>query len=258
MAGSPCEFSESTYALSFAENLWRRARNAIQFAPIVPTLAQEGRLDGGYDLLIRFGAAPVMFQFKVPDHIRRRSGEHRLQFAGPFYRFKLMPRRVSEQHEALLRHERAGIPVRYASPRFHLLQDLHPLSVGGHIPANSKLVPPSAIGPLPDLKDHHFDYDSRGPQHLVCSEPKPGKGDYGLAELLDAVKHALSDQRDGKTALSGLNRFAGIATESIKSLLKQDIPFQTVNQLHPVQRCAQLAQAMGCAFFLALPPRGEP
>ena len=57
MAGSPCEFSESSYAFNFTENLWRRARDSVRFAPIFPNLRQEGAAGGGYDLLIRFGEA---------------------------------------------------------------------------------------------------------------------------------------------------------------------------------------------------------
>ena len=257
MAGSPCEFSESSYAFNFTENLWRRARDSVRFAPIFPNLRQEGAAGGGYDLLIRFGAVPVLFQFKIPDHIRRRSGQHRRHFAGPYYRFKLMPRRHSEQHQALLDHERAGTPVRYASPRFHRVHDLHTLSVDGHVPANSKILPPSVIGPLPDMADHHFDYDPVGPQYLVCSEPKPGKGEYGLEALLAAVKQALSDRPNGNAALSGLEKFAGLAEQSVKELSKGEFHFQRLEKLHVVQRCAFLTEAMGCAFFLAIPQRPQ-
>lgn len=171
MAGRPCDFSESTFAFNFTENICRRARSSIQFAPIFPTLRQEGRLDMGYDVLIRLGAVPVLFQFKIPDFISRRSGDHRAQFTGPYYRFKIMPSRVSTQHQALLNHEKAGTPVRYASPRFHLMMDLHSFAVGGHVPAHSKMIPPSVIGPLPDPAETVASIS----RSMPCLDVRPGE-----------------------------------------------------------------------------------
>lgn len=252
MAGIPCEFSETTYAFNFTENLLRRARSLIRFAPIFPSTRAEGLLGGGYDLLIRFGAVPVLFQFKIPDYIQGRRGPHR-SFAGPYYRFKIMPRRFSDQQQELLNHEASGVSVRYASPRFHQMNDLHSFAAAGNVPANSKILPPSVIGVLPDFADHHFDYDPTGPQFLVCSKPKPGEGDYSLESLLVSVRSALSDQRDAKTALSTLGRFADKARNSVKNLSKGSFRFGEIEKFHPVVQCAFLAEAMGCVLFLALP-----
>jgi len=153
------EFSEFTYGYALTENLGRL--NPIKAVPVFPTLIDEGKKAGGYDVAIAAGGSlPLLLQFKVPQVMTRPSKWMPPKFVPPYYRAHLRTRLNDEgfcQHAALLAHESAGYCVYYATPRFHTSSALEALFLTGEMVARSAFVRPSAIGPLTD-EDHYLAY----------------------------------------------------------------------------------------------------
>lgn len=64
-------YTEFSFGYAFTENLIRGSATALTGAPVFPTLVQEAIL--GYDGQISFPAAPLFFQYKLPELMTRAS-----------------------------------------------------------------------------------------------------------------------------------------------------------------------------------------
>jgi hypothetical protein len=120
------EISEFSYGFALTNELvgWLE----LSVAPIFPSLVEEGKAGGGYDVKLDRPGAPLYLQFKRSEYMMRRSArEYRSildqqgQLRVPFYRFSIMDASKSDQHELLLALDITPNNVFYAAPRFHSL-----------------------------------------------------------------------------------------------------------------------------------------
>lgn len=180
------EFSEFSYGFAVTRE-YTLEPGGGDTVPIFPSLVEEGRGGGGYDVMLEQVLAhpgvPLFLQFKRPEALTRRSAKELdpdrdggpLDLALPYFRIPLMPARHSPQHALLLQHEAEGNEVRYVAPRFHEMNDFRDAYVTGNVRNRSILIKPSDIGPLPDGDDHHIVYDQVN--HYFCSDTRKIKAE---------------------------------------------------------------------------------
>ena len=61
-----CEFSEFSYGFALTDSLLAIIAERIGTAPVFPSLIQEGKAGGGYDVKIPALPVPIFLQFKIP------------------------------------------------------------------------------------------------------------------------------------------------------------------------------------------------
>lgn len=169
------DYSEFTFGYAFTENFLRRAPTGHP-APVFPNLSQEASL--GYDVRINLPAAPLFFQFKLAELMIRNSAREisRLNIPNlvtPYFRFAIMPRRKSQQHELLV-HLETMYPksVLYAAPKQKNKSSLDKCYIKGQIYRCSALICPGDIGFLSDDRQHWIVYHPRAKFGWFCSEPR--------------------------------------------------------------------------------------
>jgi hypothetical protein len=113
-----CEFS---YGFALTNEIVGWA--PITAAPLFPSLIEEGKAGGGYDVKLDMPVVPLYLQFKRADCMTRRSAREirrdQLPLSLPFYRFKITESGKSDQHELVLALDDGTCLVFYAAPRFH-------------------------------------------------------------------------------------------------------------------------------------------
>ncbi|MGO7658943.1 hypothetical protein [Rhizobium ruizarguesonis] len=169
-------YTEFSYGYAFTENLVRSLPTGPVGAPIFPNLVQEAQL--GFDVKINQPAAPLFFQFKLPERMKKGtafevSNGNCPGLVTPFYRIGLMRSDLSKQHRHLIElEERFPSCVFYAAP---CLADIHAFnrSYGlGRVFRDSAFFSPREIGPLPDNKQHTLAYRRDLAHAFFCSEPQ--------------------------------------------------------------------------------------
>lgn len=173
------EFSEFSYGFAVTRE-YTLEPGGGDTVPVFPSLVEEGRPGGGYDVMLERVLAhpgvPLYLQFKRPEALIRSTAKELnpdrdggpLDLVLPYFRIPLMPARHSPQHALLLQHEADGNEVRYVAPRFYKMDDFRDAYATGNVRNRSFLIRPSDIGPLPDGNDHHIVYDQAN--HYRCSE----------------------------------------------------------------------------------------
>jgi hypothetical protein len=99
------DISEFSYGFALTQELIVIAGEPLRAAPIFPSLIEEGKAGGGYDVNLDIPGFPLFLQFKRADcMVRRTAAEARNphNFPLPFYRMKITERRRSAQHDMLL------------------------------------------------------------------------------------------------------------------------------------------------------------
>lgn len=166
------EISEFSYGFALTNELvgW----TALSAAPVFPSLIEEGKRHGGYDVKLDQPGAPLYVQFKRADCMTRASASeisrYGLPLSLPFYRFPITQRNKSFQHTSLVALDDGSNLVFYAAPRFHLLSEINDAWQAQNVAARSIFVAPSAIGLIYDNDRHHVSYDAT--EAFFCSEPK--------------------------------------------------------------------------------------
>ena len=120
--------SEFSYGYAVTDELIHRHGLPITASPVFPSLYQEGQIGGGYDVHLPMMGLPLFLQFKLSDHMVRRSAREAQagHLSVPYYRMHLRPKRHSAQHEMLLNLENIGGPaVYYVAPAFHQSSELN-------------------------------------------------------------------------------------------------------------------------------------
>ena len=149
-------FSEFSYGYAVTEDIVR-SNNPLKAAPFFPSLRSEGT-QGGFDVKLDLPGSPLFLQFKLSDCMVRNtayeSREH--LFAAPFYRMHLRPQGKSRQHQLLLDLEKTGNTVYYVAPALHLEKAFNQAYTNHSILNQSVMIPPAAIGSLPDGGNHHI------------------------------------------------------------------------------------------------------
>ncbi|MCC4211024.1 hypothetical protein [Vibrio parahaemolyticus] len=174
------QFSEFTYGYTVVEEL---SRNGFTAVPTFPTLVEEGRDGGGYDVEIEMGGFPFFLQFKRSDYLSRANAKYHNVFNSPYYRFNLHALRHSRQHNLLLHLERCGNPVFYVAPKFHTNLEMQNHYFARSVCKSSIWIAPTEIGSLPDDDEHSICFNQSESQVYFCSEPK-------------SVEHRMSFQTD--------------------------------------------------------------
>ncbi|HEV2818189.1 MAG TPA: hypothetical protein VGW40_13335 [Allosphingosinicella sp.] len=166
------EFSEFSYGFAITNEFvgWTELRAA----PVFPTLIEEGKEGGGYDVKLEMPAAPLYLQFKRAQHMTRRSAreisQHNLPLHVPFHRFGITERSRSFQHTSLVERDDGHSFVFYVGPRFHELGELDDAFTRQEVVRRSIFVSPTEIGLIDDDDAHSVAYDNR--RAYFCSEPR--------------------------------------------------------------------------------------
>lgn len=168
------DISEFSYGYALTETLISSVPRAIRAAPIFPSLIDEGKPGGGYDVKIPFAGFPLFLQFKLSHKMVRDSAlEAQLGLmTTPFYRMHLRPTKHSQQHPMLLALEASGAAVYYAAPHFDTPAELNDAYINGQVAQRSVFFSPSEIGALPDDRDHHVTFKNGHPVYLCSEDPR--------------------------------------------------------------------------------------
>src|ERR1700735_1111864 len=114
------EISEFSYGFALTNEMvgW----GPITAAPLFPSLIEEGKAGGGYDVKLDMPGIPLYLQFKRADCLTTRNAKeiknNGLRISLPFYRFKITESKKSDQHELLLALDDGSCLVFYVAPRF--------------------------------------------------------------------------------------------------------------------------------------------
>lgn len=165
------EISEFSYGFALTNELVGWA--PLSAAPVFPSLIEEGKAGGGYDVKLELPAVALYLQFKRSERMTRRSARERKAIGPglfvPYHRFHVTETKKSNQHDMLLALDDGKSLVFYAAPRFHTLEEINSAWEHNSVSAQSIFVAPSAIGLLDD-KSHSVAFDFQ--DTFVCSETK--------------------------------------------------------------------------------------
>ena len=164
------QFSEFTYGYAVVEEL--SSSYHFSAVPTFPSLVEEGRDGGGYDVHISIHGLPFFLQFKRSEFLSRSNAKYHHVFGSSYYRFHLHALRHSQQHNLLIHLERCGNPVFYVAPKFHTNLEMHNSYFGRSVVRNSIWVAPTEIGNLPDDDEHSVCFNQSESRVYFCSEPK--------------------------------------------------------------------------------------
>ncbi|MGN6528276.1 MAG: hypothetical protein ACTHL8_17945 [Burkholderiaceae bacterium] len=186
------DFSEFSYGYAVTEELVSKHKAAVIAAPLFPSLYEEGKSGGGYDVKIPLVGKPVFLQFKLSDQLQRSNAKEYVSglLGVPYYRMHIRPAKHSDQHNLLLDLESSGESVFYVAPEFHLPAELNAYYLSGTIVNNSAAFSPLAIGAMPDDDEHYIVFGRGTSTGYRCSDysKEVVKFDLenGLRPLLDA------------------------------------------------------------------------
>jgi hypothetical protein len=187
------EISEFSYGFALTNELvsWSK----LNAAPIFPSLIEEGKAGGGYDVMLQFPGVPLYLQFKRGHCMTRRSAseisKHSAPLVLPFYRFYLTESGTSNQHAMLLELDDGANQVFYAAPRFHRIREINAAWNSNAVASQSIFVRPQAIGELDD-KMHHVAYDAAAT--FLCSKPQPIPH-LSASDVAQALQEKLSEEK---------------------------------------------------------------
>lgn len=166
------DISEFTYGFALTNELvgWM----ALSATPIFPSLIEEGKETGGYDVKLDAPGVPLYLQFKRSHIMQRRSANEiknlGLPLTVPFYRFAITERNRSLQHTSLIALDDGTNEVFYVAPRFHTLEGINAAWTANRVAQRSIFVSPSDIGIIADDFRHTVSFD--GANAYFCSEPR--------------------------------------------------------------------------------------
>lgn len=182
-------FSEFTYG--FAVSFELASTFPCHVPPLFPSLVQEGRPGGGYDVELRLPGVLLYLQFKLSEEmVNRKAREYVASkvLRLPYFRFDLRDPSRSLQHSSLLTHELGGADVFYVAPEFSRESDLLKGWSTKSVLRSSRFVAPSSIGRLAP-GPHTFAWD--GWVSVVCSEPRVVQSMNGAA-FMEHLSNRLS------------------------------------------------------------------
>jgi hypothetical protein len=168
------EISEFSYGFALTNELVGWAE--LSAAPVFPSLIEEGRAGGGYDVKLDRPGAPLYLQFKRSEYMSRRSAkefrsvrDQGALISVPFYRFAITEAAKSDQHELLLALDHSPNHVFYVAPRFHRISEINRAWNASRVADRSVFVSPAEIGSLDDER-HTVAFDQNG--SWICSDPR--------------------------------------------------------------------------------------
>jgi hypothetical protein len=174
------EFTEFSYGFCLTREVIDSAGGGLISAPEFPSLVSEGQPGGGYDVRLDFGVFTYL-QFKLSEYMFGEQSGQSDVIGLPYYRFKLMPRWRSLQHDMLLELEATGELAYYVAPQFSLQTEFNAAFQSNQIIQSSLWVPPSAIGGISDFEDHFVVFNDDAT--FFTSEPHRIKATPGIRAL---------------------------------------------------------------------------
>lgn len=211
------EFNEFTYAYAVTEDVIRHLTTALTAAPFIPTLFNEGQAGGGYDIKLSLPGYAVFYQYKISDALGKR-GKLWKDFERDYFRFKIWKTTKSDQQDLMMTLENAGEQVSYVAPAFATNTDLNFHYTGQTTAAYSIFVKPSAIGALPDNKDHYWAFDGQGRQ-FFCSTPIEKTAKTDLSSWLSELPKPNGDQSLEQNLATSLENLRSVALKADNSSL---------------------------------------
>lgn len=202
------DISEFSYGYAVTEELVANHKSRVVAAPTFPSLYEEGKKGGGYDVKIPFKGTPVFLQFKLSDYLSRKSAKEHISLSLklPYYRMHLRPLRHSQQHQLLLDLEATGEAVYYIAPEFHLPKELNRHYLTRTVVKNSAAFAPSAIGSLPDPDDHYVVFEKNSTYGYRCSEEPKKLERTSLTSALETLRNLDRGRDLGEEGLSAVTR----------------------------------------------------
>lgn len=193
--------SEFSYGYALTEELIKGFGSNITAAPVFPSLYQEGKEGGGWDVKFEKGGIPLFIQFKLSHYLKTANAKERKggHFASPYYRMYFRPINHSKQHELLLDLERSGNEVYYSAPGFHKPNELNDAYLNGEVKNRSIWVKPTDINDIIDIDEHYIAFQLPSTWYF-CSEPKSIKRNLTFSSFQKNIITALYQKRD--TALT--------------------------------------------------------
>lgn len=184
--------SEFSYGYALTEELAKGRAGSLCGAPVFPSLIEEGRSGGGYDVQLPRIGMPLFLQFKLSHHMKNGNAAEWNLFGSSYYRIYLRPAYLSMQHQLLQALENDGNEVYYAAPEFHRLDELNEAYLNDTVYERSAFFRPLDIR-LPDDKEHYVVFSKASSIAWRCSEEPTQEisktsGKRLLEHLTDAVK----------------------------------------------------------------------
>lgn len=195
--------SEFSYGYAVTEELVAKHKAVVVGAPIFPSLYEEGKTGGGYDVQIPIKGNPVFLQFKLSDYLERASAkEHQSGLLRvPYHRMHLRPLKHSSQHQLLLDLENTGETVFYITPEFYLPPDLNNFYISRTVIDNSAAFRPSDIGSLPSNDEHYIVFQKKASHGFRCSDdPKRVK----RIDLSNGFRAAMPEMKPREISRAGI------------------------------------------------------
>jgi hypothetical protein len=170
------EISEFSYGYAVTEALIFDKCFPLKAAPIFPSLIEEGKVGGGYDLKLDSPGLPLFLQFKLSDYMKKRKNTREIKeglFSSAFRRMHLHSSKKSSQHKLLINLESNNKKhVYYIAPLFYQLKDFNKTYLSRKILEESIFFRPSNIGSLPDDDEHWVAFQVAKKPAFLCSDPQ--------------------------------------------------------------------------------------
>lgn len=254
------QISEFSYGYALTQELVIDMDKELIQAPIFPSLVEEGREGGGYDLALRRRRGiPLFIQFKLTECLTRRNAieiqnGHILNC--PFYRLHLRPLKYSEQHSLLLELDNGINEVYYVGPAFYQQEEFDRHYFNRSIIQNSIFIKPSEVGTLPDRNEHHITFvpTNMNIWHLFSKEPKEMQGDISKNKFEDSIRMKMErNQNDIATNVRiELPKMISTAQKYYKTS-SQFNDLLVSDEIDPLKRATYLTRFYyGCELFFLL------
>jgi hypothetical protein len=260
------DISEFSYGYALTESLISAAPIKLRVAPIFPSLIEEGKPGGGYDVSLPFAGFPLFLQFKLSHRMVRDSADEVKKgvLQTPFYRMHIRPTRHSQQHPMLLDLESTGVAVYYAAPYFHKPDELNQAYTTRQVVQRSIFVKPSTIGALPDDKDHHIAFRRGSPSYFCSDSPRAiRESEDEPREFIDELARGFWQRERIEPTEASANEWADRVSNVVSSHQRyiqwlSDGELSAIRDRNPLVRLAYLARTfLGCNVVVVAPSEAQ-
>jgi hypothetical protein len=208
------EFNEFQYGYSVTSELERAFGPYLLSPPEIPSLIEEGR-GSGYDVKFDMMGCPVFLQFKLAHYLTRRNAKQWSHYNSPYFRFKIYPPKISDQHNALVTLSLAETYVFYCSPRFYTRYDYVDYHMANTICKNSKMTSCHKLPFIGYHNEHCICYDQNGKNTTFFSEEKKIPDDKNLIQIIQKIS------KDKKRSVTIDENFPLMLIDKIKNTIEK-------------------------------------
>jgi hypothetical protein len=241
--------SEFSYGYALTDELVHWHGLPITAAPVFPSLYEEGKKGGGYDVKLEKSGIPLFLQFKL-SHCMVRNTAMEVQRGAitstPFYRMHIWSKKRSAQHEMLLDLESGGNEVYYSAPAFHEPYELNDAYINHVVKERSLWIKPSTVGSFTDEIEHHVSF--RLPSLVyICSEPRRIEGSGSFENFSLNILSRIEERSKSALSIDALQETVNLMRElserrSEFSTKDRQVAREALQNKHPIQQMAFYAQ----------------